>query len=130
MLAWLASFLTGPLLSKAVDAYKLKLQAGNDRDKLAAELAAKELQLDVRQAELASQTVIAEQGRWYTAMIRPLFAAPFIVFSWKVIVWDKCLGWGTTDALAGDISTWGGYVVLAYFGGRSVEKVARIFARR
>jgi hypothetical protein len=35
-------------------------------------------------------------------MIRPLLALPVIVYLWKVIVWDKVLGWGTTDAIAGN----------------------------
>ena len=62
-------------------------------------------------------------------MIRPLFAAPFIIFAWKVVIWDKVLGWGTTDAL--DPNMWNVFltVVGAYFGGRTIEKVARIFRR-
>jgi hypothetical protein len=45
------------------------------------------------------------------------------------VVWDKVLGLGTTDAL--DPSMWGVFqaVIYAYFGGRTIEKVARIFRR-
>jgi hypothetical protein len=46
-----------------------------------------------------------------------------IIYLWKVIVWDKVLGLGATDPIAG-------MIVTAYVGGRSIEKVARIFARR
>ena len=42
MWTWLASFLSGPLLSKIVDAYKAKLDADNDKDRIAADLAGKE----------------------------------------------------------------------------------------
>ena len=38
---------------------------------------------------------IAEQSRWYTAIILPLLAFPIIIYFWKVIVWDKVLGSGT-----------------------------------
>jgi hypothetical protein len=41
----------------------------------------------------------------------------------------KVLGLGSTDPLSGDVSTSAGYVIVAYFGGRSIEKVARIFKR-
>jgi len=68
---------------------------------------------------------MAEQGRWYTAIIRPLLALPVVVFMWKVIVWDKVLGLGTTDALTGDVALWSGAIVTTYVGGRSLEKIAK-----
>jgi hypothetical protein len=73
--------------------------------------------------------IIAEQGRWYTAIIRPLLAFPIIIYFWKVIVWDKVLGFGTTDPITGMIADWTGMIITAYVGGRSIEKVARIFRR-
>lgn len=54
----------------------------------------------------------------------------FIIYVWKVVVWDKVLGLGTTDALSGDMSQWAMAVVTAYFGGRTLEKVARVFAKK
>jgi uncharacterized membrane protein len=45
-------------------------------------------------------------------------------------VWDKVLGWATTDALSGDVAQWATVVLAAYFGGRSLEKVARILGRK
>lgn len=130
MWTWLASLIGGPVVNGLISAYKTKLDAANTRDHMAADLAAKEIEAEIAARAQASAVVIAEQGRWYTACIRPLFAMPFVIFAWKVVVWDKVLGLGSTDALAGDISTWAGYVVIAYFGGRSIEKVARIFVRR
>jgi hypothetical protein len=69
--------------------------------------------------------IMAEQGRWYTAIIRPLLALPVVVFMGKVIVWDKVLGLGSTDALTGDVALWSGAIVTTYVGGRSLEKIAR-----
>jgi hypothetical protein len=69
------------------------------------------------------------QGRWYTAVIRPLLAMPIVIYFWKVIVWDKVLGWGVTDPITGMIADWAGVIITAYVGGRSIEKVARIFNR-
>ena len=129
MWSWLASLIGGPVVSGLINAYKAKLDAANTQDRIAADLAAKEIEAEIAARQQASAIIIAEQGRWYTACIRPLFAAPFIIFAWKVVVWDKVLGLGRTDALSGDVSTWAGYVIIAYFGGRSIEKVARIFRR-
>jgi len=45
-------------------------------------------------------------------------------------VFDKVVGWGTTDPLSGDVSQWAMIVLTAYFAGRSLEKVARILGRK
>ena len=129
MLQWLASFLTGPIVNGAIEAYKARLAATNTQDRLAAELAAKEIEAEIEARRQAGALVIAEQGRWYTAVIRPLLALPVVIFLWKVIVWDKVLGLGTTDEITGMAADWCGLIVTAYVGGRSIEKVARILRR-
>ena len=53
---------------------------------------------EIEARKSANAIIIAEQGRWYTAIIRPLLALPVIIYLWKVIVWDKVLGLGSTDA--------------------------------
>jgi hypothetical protein len=130
VLSWLGNLLGGPFAQAAVKAYQAKLSATNTSEKIAADLAARELSVEQREAELATQVTVAEQGRWYTALPRPLFAFAFIIYVWKVVVWDKVLGLGSTDPLSGDISQWAMIVLTAYFGGRSLEKVARILAKK
>ncbi|HET7797369.1 MAG TPA: hypothetical protein VFK72_05770 [Nevskia sp.] len=130
ILGWLGSLLGGPFAKAAVDAYRAKLSSDNTSEKIAAGLAARELDVETRERELATQVLIAEEGRWYTALPRPLFAAAFIIYTWKVVVWDKVLGLGSTPALTGDIAQWAMIVLTAYFGGRSLEKVARILGRK
>ena len=126
LFGWLGNLIAGPFLQKALDAYRAKLSADNTSEKIAADLAARELAVEQRERELATQVTIAEQGRWYTALPRPLF----VIYVWKVVVWDKVLGLGTTDPLSGDVAQWAMIVLTAYFGGRSLEKVARILARK
>jgi hypothetical protein len=127
ILTWLGNLLGGPFAKAAVDAYRAKLSAENTTEKTTADLAAREIALDQREAEVNASVVIAEQGNWVTRSMRPLFAMPFILFTWKVIVWDKLLAdWthGSTDPL--DPKMWGVFmaIVIAYFGGRSAENVA------
>ena len=128
ILTWLGNLLGGPFAKAAVDAYRAKLTSENTSQKTAADLAARELAVEQRERELLTQVEIAEQGRWYTALPRPLFAFAYIIFVWKVVVWDKVLGFGSTDPLSGDVSQWATIVLTAYFGGRSLEKVARILS--
>ena len=130
MLAWLASLIGGPIINALIEGYKAKLDAANTHDRIAADLAAKDIEAEISARKEASATIIAEQGRWYTAIIRPLLALPLIIYFWKVIVWDKVLGLGATDPLTGMVSDWAGTIVTAYVGGRTVEKVARTLGGR
>ena len=133
MLAWLASpiisALGGPIITGLIDGYKAKLAAGNDSDRIAADLAGKELEVERRQAELNAQIVISEEGRWWTALPRTIVCYSFAIYVAKCVVYDKVLGWGSTDALGGDIQVWAGWVMALWFGGRTLEKVARILKR-
>ena len=130
ILGWLGNLLGGPFAKAAVDAYRAKLTSENTSEKIAADLAAREFGLEQRERELATQVVIAEEGRWFTALPRPLFAFAFVLYIWKVVVWDRVLGLGSTAALTGDVAQWAMIVLTAYFGGRSIEKVARILSRK
>jgi hypothetical protein len=126
---WLLSLIGGPVVNGLINAYKAKLAAANTQDRIAADLAAKEIEAEIEARRQATAILIAEQGRWYTAIIRPLLAFPIVIYLWKVIVWDKVLGLGSTDPITGMVADWAGIIVTAYVGGRTIEKVARIFRR-
>ena len=130
MLTWLASLIGGPIVNGLIKGYKAKLDAANAHDRIAADLAAKDIEAEIAARQQASAIIIAEQGRWYTAIIRPLLALPIIIYFWKVIVWDKVLGLGATDPLTGMVSDWAGTIVTAYVGGRTIEKVARTLVEK
>lgn len=116
--------------STLLDGYKAHLQAGNDSDKIAADLAAKDLELQGRERELNTQLMISDSGRWWTAAPRAIVCWSFAFYIAKVVVYDTALGWGSTFALKGMIAEWGGTVICFWFGGRTIEKVARIFRPR
>lgn len=127
MWSWLASFLTGPLLGKALDAYKAKLAAGNTTDKIAADLAARELV--VQQAEITAQTQlrIAEIGHWTEP--DHIASYVFVAYLAKVVVWDTMLGLGSTPAIHGEVANWLGMIAMFLFGKRGIENVVRIWKR-
>jgi len=123
LFSWLGSFIAGPL----VDAYKAKLQQGTDRDKLAADLAGRELAVQQREAELQTQYRIAEIGHWYEP--DKLMGYCVAAYFGKLLVWDKVLGLGTTDALAGFASMTANLVVSFYFAKRGFENIAKILKK-
>jgi hypothetical protein len=127
---WFLQLLSAPLLNTLLSGWKATLDARNATDRIAADLVIESIKADIEANKSAQAIIIAEQGRWYTAIVRPLLATPIIIFMWKVIVWDKVLGWGTTEALSGDVASWAGWIVTAYVGGRSLEKIAGTVATR
>lgn len=126
ILSWLASLLSGPIVSGVIDGYKAKLEAGNDRDRIAADLAQREL--DVQRAELEAQNAyrLATVGRWYEP--EKLMGYAVALYVAKLLVYDKVLGLGSTDPLGGWIETTANLIVAFYFGKRGAENVARIVA--
>lgn len=127
MFQWLLRFLTAPILQSAVDAYKAKLASDNSAEKIAADLAGRELLVQQRELELQSQLRIAEIGKWYEP--EHLMGYAVVVYFGKLLIWDKVLGWGSTDPLAGWASTTANLIVVFYFGKRGFENIARIIKR-
>lgn len=127
ILSWLASLLSGPIVNGVIDGYKAKLAAGNDKDRIAADLAAREL--DVQRAEIEAQNAlrIAQIGKWYEP--EKLMGYAVAVYVAKLLIYDKVLGLGTTDPLGGWIETTANLIVAFYFGKRTFENVARIIKR-
>ena len=119
MLSTLLKWLTGGGISAIGEqlraAYEARLKAETDEARLEADMT-------IRQLEARQAVLIAEQGNWLTRLIRPAFAAPFIIYNFKVIVWDKVLKLGTTDPLTPDFWKLQMVVFGAYFVTRFLEK--------
>jgi len=129
MLQIILGFLGGPLINGIVSAYRERLAAAGQQDKLAVDLAVKEIEAELEARKIANATILAESGRWWTAAPRAIVCWSFALFVAKCVVWDNMLKMGTTDPLGGDIANWAGMVMVMWFGGRTLEKVARIFKR-
>src|SRR4051812_7651902 len=117
----LLGFVSGPVLGKVLDAYKAKLAANNDADRIAADLAAKELLLELREAELADRQNDRDEGRWWTAAPRAIVCWSFAMYVFHMVVWCGMWGLGRPFLLTGDLGKWAGLVMVAWFGGRSAE---------
>ena len=129
-MSWLINLLSLPILNSLVAAYKAKLDAGNTKDAKAVELAVSEIQAEIAARGAAKEIIIAEQGRWFTAMIRPLFALPFIIFIWKIVVYDKVLGLGVTvGSLDENMKQVLLAIIYSYFGYAAVDRIAKVFKR-
>lgn len=93
---WLVKFFAGgglgAIADRLADAYEAKTKAETDKDRIKADVTIS--QLEARQSAL-----IEGQGSWVSKAVQAAWAAPFIIYNAKVIVWDKVFGWGVTDPL-------------------------------
>jgi len=120
-------FLGGPVAKALVGAYQAHLTATTTDNQTAARLAGQEI--GAQQAEILaeSQLKIAEIGHPFE--VEKLFAYVTLVYYFKLLIWDKVLGLGTTDPLVGWVSVTANLVISFYFVKRSFENVARIIKR-
>jgi hypothetical protein len=121
------SLLGGPVVKALIDAYSAKLKAENVDAKIAADLAGNEIASQTAETKALMQYRIAELGHWYEP--DKLIGYCVTIYFAKLLVWDKVLGFGTTDALAGFAAITANLVVSFYFAKRGFENVARILKR-
>ena len=126
LFATIAAAIGGQVVKGFVSAHKDKLDAANTKGAQETKVAMAEIDADIRARESANAVLIAEQGKWWTSLPRPLFAYTVWLYFAKLIIWDKVLGWGTTDPLGVWEAGVAGTVVSVYFGARTFEKIARI----
>ncbi|MBL1322174.1 MAG: hypothetical protein COA63_014115 [Methylophaga sp.] len=126
MFGWIIKFITGGGLSGIAgelrQAHKDKLDAANDTDRIAAEVTI--VQLQVRQ-----RAMVEGKWTWLPKLVRGLVVAPFILFIWKVIVWDNLLQLGATDPMSERMYTVMNLSLTYYFLSTVTEGVIRKFKK-
>ena len=106
MLGWIANIGIGSIVGKLAEAYSAHERAQTDQERVAAQ---------ERIAALESQraVMVAEAGNRINAVIRALFAIPVAIYLGKVM-FDKILGFGSTDNLSSELWYYT-YVVVGFF---------------
>lgn len=130
LFTFLLKFLGGGVLNKVMDYLKLRQDSATERERMKAEVVIAAIRAEVASRQVARDIVIAEQGWWVTALIRPLFAYPLIAW-WGAVIADSIFRfeWDVA-ALPGPLNEWAGWIVAAYFVTRPAEKIARSFINR
>lgn len=108
----------GKVLDALTAAYKAKLDSKTDVERADAELS-------IMQLEAQRDIILQAQRDRFERWVRLGFALPFMLYINKLVVWDKVLGWGSTDPLSDLLTSiaWtviGGYFLLGF--GRAVRK--------
>lgn len=120
-------FIGGPVIKGLIDAYNAKLKAGNVSERIAADTASSEIAAQTAETAEITKYRIAELGYWYEPDKIMGYCVAFLLA--KIIVWDVCLGLGSTNLHDGWMTSTANIIVMFYFGKRGFENVARIIKR-
>ena len=107
MFAFLARIGIGSIVGQLAEAYKAREVAKTDRDKIAADERIKTLE--------ARRDVMVAEGSPINAYVRMAFAVGPAAYYLKIFVWDKVLGWGSTDPLSPELTQISMIVIGFYF---------------
>ncbi len=104
------------VLNKVTELKLKRLEAESDSEKI-------QIEAELEALEVRKQVLIAEQSNPITRWMRPLWALPFILYTWKIVVYDKILKLGVTEPL--DDKMWGAMMLIlgAYFTMRGIDKI-------
>lgn len=106
-------------IAKAIAAaYAARQNATTDRDRIDADQQIKTL-------EARRDVLVAEARSPGNIIMRALLAVPVVAILWKLFIWDKCLGWGSTTMSA---DTW--HVVWVVLGFYFVDNIIQRITRR
>lgn len=125
--SWIAGAVNavgGKLVDSVLAWHKDRLTAENNSERIKADLASQEIDLQRREAELQSRLRIAQIGKWYEP--EHIAAYGLVIYLLKVYLWDAAFHLGSTDAVRGDVGEWGVMVMAFLFGKRGIENVVRI----
>lgn len=116
MLAFLTRFLGSGIAGELRRAYEARLAAANDKERIEADKTIAQLE--------ARQAVLIAGGR-ITAFVQAAFAAPFCIYIWKLVVFDKVLAMGATDDLSPALWQVCMLILGFYFAGAMIRGVLR-----
>lgn len=119
--------LAATIATKVFDAKVKMLQARTGTDRDVAVAIVKKAAVDSHEGTERLKVIA---GSWVLLALVVGFATPLIIFEWKGIVWDKVLGWGTTDPLTGALADWASIIITSLFGSTSAVALGSMWFNR
>jgi hypothetical protein len=130
----LVSLVGGPIVSSLLKGYRAKLDAANASDRIAADLAIREIEADIEARKRAHELRLATSGFWEMRLLTFAIALPFVAHLWAVWLDTQFrLDW-KIPKFPEPMDEWQGAILLSFFGiytlGKAVQSVGTAFAMR
>lgn len=130
----LVSLVGGPIVSSLLKGYRARLDAANASDRIAADLAIREIEAGIEARKRAHELRLATSGFWEMRLLTFAIALPFVAHLWAVWLDTQFrLGWKIPKFPA-PMDEWQGAILLSFFGiytlGKAVQSVGTAVAMR
>lgn len=130
----IASLIGGPIVRALVKGYRAKLDAANRSERIAADLALKDIEAGIRARGHAKEIRLATAGFWEMRLLTFAIAFPFVSHLWAVWLDTQFrFGWGIPK-FPEPFDEWEGAILLSFFGiytlGRTVQSLGTAIAMR
>jgi hypothetical protein len=124
----------GPIVSSLLKGYRAKLEAANTSDRIAADLAIREIEAGIDARKQAHELRLATSGFWEMRLLTLAIAVPFVAHLWAVWLDTQFrFGW-EIPKFPEPMDDWQGAILLSFFGiytlGRTVQSVGAAIALR
>ena len=128
----LVSLVGGPILKGLLQGYRAKLEAANTSDRMAADLAMREIEAGIEARNRAHELRLATSGFWEMRLLTFAIAFPFVIHLWAVWLDTQFqFGWKIAK-FPEPMNEWQGAILLSFFGiytlGKSVQSVGAAIA--
>ncbi len=134
MLAGIAGFVLRLLSTGVLDGILARLNvsaaAEGERERALNTLMIAEIDAEMTRRNAQRDVLLAEQGRWTTALMRPAFAYPLAIYYAAVIADSIFMFEADVAALPSPIGDWSGWIISAIFLSESGERIARTVVGR
>lgn len=114
MIKAILSFLSGGVAKEIRRAFEAKQDAQTEQERIDAE---------VYLAQVEAQTERAIAGGRIITAIQVTWAAVYLIYDAKLVLWDKVLGWGVTDGLSPELASRQALIMAFLFGPNAIRKV-------
>lgn len=130
----LVSLVGGPIVSSLLKGYRAKLDAANASDRIAADLAIREIEAGIEARKRAHELRLATSGFWEMRLLTFAIALPFVAHLWAVWLDTQFrLGW-RIPKFPEPMDEWQGAILLSFFGiytlGKAVQSIATAVVMR
>ena len=121
VLSWLGS----GVLDRVLAHMERKADTATERERIRTQATLEEIRAEIVSRQASRDIILAEQGWWVTAMIRPAFAWPIVIWSGAIVADSLFHFTWNVAALPDPLNEWAGWIVGAYFLTRPIEKGLR-----
>lgn len=130
----LVSLVGGPIVSSLLKGYRAKLDAANASDRIAADLAIREIEAGIEARKRAHELRLATSGFWEMRLLTFAIALPFVAHLWAVWLDTQFrLGW-KIPKFPEPMDEWQGAILLSFFGiytlGKAFQSIGTAVAMR